>query len=183
MDVWTEDARVPRDLPLIRNRNGGDDGGGGRDDDHTRPPPPLSRRENLNHPPAPRTTEPPFSSDVTDTAGTTLLDDVAAEASDDPESIAGRPWTGPSCVRNYLVMGRLFKVHPDFDTAVEGILAGDAGGCVVLIHETTDEEWTRVVWSRLRGVLVPRGGHDFCDALMMAHASGLIPEGVPPLSD
>ncbi|CAM9713019.1 unnamed protein product, partial [Hapterophycus canaliculatus] len=61
------------------------------------------------------------------------------------------------CRRNYLVMGRLFKLHPDFDDAIEGILAGDADGCVVLIHETKDEEWTRAVWTRLKKALVPRG--------------------------
>jgi len=67
--------------------------------------------------------------------------------------------TGSPCLRNYLVLARLFKLHPDFDAAVEGILVADADGCVVLIHETTDEEWTRAVWSRLRGALVQRGRH------------------------
>lgn len=61
------------------------------------------------------------------------------------------------CLRTYLVLGRLFKLHPDFDVAIAGILAGDPFGCVVLIHETRDEEWTRVVWSRLRETLLPQG--------------------------
>ena len=65
---------------------------------------------------------------------------------------------GPTtCRQNYLVLGRLFKLHPDFDAAINMILAGDPGGCVVLIHETTDEELTRVVWDRLRGLLAPQG--------------------------
>ncbi len=51
----------------------------------------------------------------------------------------------------YLVLARMFKLHPDTHATVEGI----RGGCVVLIHETIDEELTRAVWSRLRGALVP----------------------------
>lgn len=84
---------------------------------------------------------------------------VAVLAHSKPESTSGEAWTGPSCLQNYLVLGRLFKLHPDFDAAIEGILVRDTGGCVVLIHETTDEEWTRVVWTRLREVLAPRGMH------------------------
>lgn len=92
------------------------------------------------------------------TAATTAATvDAATPAHSKAESITGEPWTGPRCLRNYLVLGRLFKLHPDFDAAIEGILVRDAGGCVVLIHETTDEEWTRVVWSRLRKLLFPRG--------------------------
>lgn len=70
------------------------------------------------------------------------------------------------CLRTYLVLGRLFKLHPDFDVAIAGILAGDPSGCVVLIHETRDEEWTRTVWSRLRETLLPQGigsGRDECE--------------------
>lgn len=66
----------------------------------------------------------------------------------------------PNCLRTYLVLGRLFKLHPDFDVAIAGILAGDPSGCVVLIHETRDEEWTRTVWDRLRQVLLPQGRYE-----------------------
>lgn len=84
---------------------------------------------------------------------------VLAHATDHRESrlIGGEAEASASCRQNYLVMGRLFKLHPNFDSAIEGILAGDASGCVILIHETRDEEWTRDVWKRLRKVLVPRG--------------------------
>lgn len=61
------------------------------------------------------------------------------------------------CRRTYLVLGRLFKLHPHFDAAIEGILAGDPRGCVLLIHETADEEWTRGVWRRLMAQLGPQG--------------------------
>lgn len=61
------------------------------------------------------------------------------------------------CLRTYVVLGRLFKLHPEFDAAIKGILARDREGCVLLMHETTDEEWTRCVWSRLRGILLPLG--------------------------
>lgn len=65
--------------------------------------------------------------------------------------------TAPSCLRTYLVFGRLFKLHSDFDPAIEGILVGDSAGCVVLIHETRDEEWTRAVWRTLIGKLASKG--------------------------
>lgn len=61
------------------------------------------------------------------------------------------------CRQTYLVFGRLFKLHYAFDTAVEGILAKDSEGCVVLIHETRDEAWTRAVWERLTRKLSPTG--------------------------
>lgn len=67
--------------------------------------------------------------------------------------------SGVPCLRTYLVLGRLFKLHPDFDAVITGVLAGDADGCVVLIHETRDEEWTRAVWSRLGELLVPLGNY------------------------
>lgn len=82
---------------------------------------------------------------------------VAARKHDEHDVTIGEQEAGPSCRHKYLVMGRLFKLHPDFDVAIEGILEGDKDGCVILIHETKDEEWTRVVWSRLRDVLAPRG--------------------------
>ncbi|CAN0554262.1 unnamed protein product, partial [Ectocarpus sp. 12 AP-2014] len=82
---------------------------------------------------------------------------VAARTHDEHDVTVGEQEAGPSCRQKYLVMGRLFKLHPDFDVAIEGILEGDEDGCVILIHETKDEEWTRVVWSRLRDVLAPRG--------------------------
>ena len=63
----------------------------------------------------------------------------------------------PKCLRTYLVFGRLFKLHPDFDVAIAGILSGDPSGCVVLIHETQNEDLTRAVWNRLRGMLLPQG--------------------------
>lgn len=81
----------------------------------------------------------------------TALDEMYDEELDPGGSDA------PKCLRTYLVLGRLFKLHPDFDVAIAGILSGDPSGCVVLIHETRDEEWTRTVWSRLRGMLLPQG--------------------------
>lgn len=53
------------------------------------------------------------------------------------------------CIHEYLILGRLFKLHPDFDTAVREILERDPAGCIVLIHETLNEDWTRAVWKRL----------------------------------
>lgn len=82
---------------------------------------------------------------------------VAARTHDEHDVTVGEPEAGPLCRHKYLVMGRLFKLHADFDAAIEGVLEGDKDGCVILIHETKDEEWTRVVWSRLRDVLAPRG--------------------------
>ena len=95
--------------------------------------------------------------DVADGPKTSHPRGGAVEASAGPDPVSGEAWLNASCSKNYLVLARLFKLHPDFDAAVEGILAGDAGGCVVLIHETRDEEWTQVVWNRLRERLVPRG--------------------------
>lgn len=66
-----------------------------------------------------------------------------------------------ACQHTYLVLGRLFKLHPDFDAGIEKILSGDPEGCVILIHETTDEEWTRAVWDRLTQLLVPQGKQHF----------------------
>ncbi|CAM9214198.1 unnamed protein product, partial [Discosporangium mesarthrocarpum] len=57
----------------------------------------------------------------------------------------------------YLVLGRLFKLHPEFDEAVAGILEEDPDGCVVLIHEKQEEEWTRAIWRRLMTKLTPLG--------------------------
>ncbi|CAM9670942.1 unnamed protein product [Ectocarpus sp. 6 AP-2014] len=91
------------------------------------------------------------------TPATAATTGVAARTHDEHDVTIGEQEAGPSCRHKYLVMGRLFKLHPDFDAAIEGILEGDKDGCVILIHETKDEEWTRVVWSRLRDVLAPRG--------------------------
>ncbi|CBJ29260.1 putative methyltransferase [Ectocarpus siliculosus] len=91
------------------------------------------------------------------TPATAATTGVAARTHNEHDVTIGEQDAGPSCRHKYLVMGRLFKLHPDFDAAIEGILEGDKDGCVILIHETKDEEWTRVVWSRLRDVLAPRG--------------------------
>lgn len=94
---------------------------------------------------------------TTTAAATAATVPITAAAHGAPPLMNDDPGAQLPCRRNYLVMGRLFKLHPDFDGAIEGILAGDTGGCVVLIHETKDEEWTRAVWSRLKEVLVPQG--------------------------
>lgn len=83
-------------------------------------------------------------------------DHTALDAKHDEKFRSGGS-NAPKCLRIYLVLGRLFKLHPDFDVAIAGILAGDPSGCVVLIHETQHEEWTRTVWNRLREVLLPQG--------------------------
>lgn len=62
-----------------------------------------------------------------------------------------------SCHRTYVVFGRLFKLHHDFDLTIEGIIAGDLNGCVILIHEKQDEAWTRAVWARLIRKLRSKG--------------------------
>ncbi|CAM9920099.1 unnamed protein product, partial [Choristocarpus tenellus] len=57
----------------------------------------------------------------------------------------------------YLVLGRLFKLHPDFDNAVMSILEEDINGRVVVIHEKQEGEWTRAIWERLQKKLTPKG--------------------------
>ncbi|CAM9390627.1 unnamed protein product, partial [Scytosiphon promiscuus] len=93
----------------------------------------------------------------TTAAATTAAVPSTTTAHGGPILVNDEPGVRRPCSRNYLVMGRLFKLHPGFDGAVEGILAGDPAGCVVLIHETKDEQLTRAVWSRLKDVLVPGG--------------------------
>lgn len=80
-----------------------------------------------------------------------------------------------ACQHTYLVLGRLFKLHPDFDAGIEKILAGDPEGCVILIHETTDEEWTRAVWDRLTQLLVPQGKRYY-------HNQSVLRKLAPPMS-
>lgn len=80
-----------------------------------------------------------------------------------------------ACQHTYLVLGRLFKLHPDFDAGIEKILSGDPKGCVILIHETTDEEWTRAVWDRLTHLLVPQGKQHY-------HNYNVLQKSVPPKS-
>uniref|UniRef100_A0A7S2CRM6 O-GlcNAc transferase C-terminal domain-containing protein n=1 Tax=Octactis speculum TaxID=3111310 RepID=A0A7S2CRM6_9STRA len=52
-------------------------------------------------------------------------------------------------VHTFLVLGRLFKLHPDFDEIILGILYADRLSCVVLIQER-HELWTARVWERLQ---------------------------------
>lgn len=147
MDVWTDNTVLPPDSPPIRN---------GADGDATWSPAP-GQPENLSATPEPHVAKPAPPSNATDVSGTSLSRAGAIEASTRYDSVSGEARLSPSCSRNYLVLARLFKMHPDFDAAIAGVLAGDADGCVVLIHETRDEEWTRVVLARLRELLVPRG--------------------------
>lgn len=147
MDVWTDNPGPPPESPPTRAGDG----------DATCSPA-SDQPENLSVAPAPGATKPGPPSNVTEVSRISLSRAGAVEASTRPRSsVSGEGWRSPSCVRHYLVLARLFKIHPDFEAAIAGVLAGDADGCVVLIHETRDEEWTRVVWARLRGVLVPQG--------------------------
>lgn len=145
MDVWLPQQESPS-TPK------------GDNSDATRSPG-SGRPETSSIAPVPSTTKPALPSNVTDVAGISLSRAGVVEASTNnkPDPVSGETRFNPSCSRNYLVLARLFKMHPGFDAAIEGILAGDDGGCVVLIHETRDEEWTRVVWTRLREALLPRG--------------------------
>lgn len=103
--------------------------------------------------------DPPTASTFTAKARAAIVDLDAPVAL--REEDAATDESGAECLRSYLVLGRLFKLHPKFDLAIEGILAGDVDGCVILIHETRDEEWTRAVWSRLRDSLVPQGAEKY----------------------
>lgn len=176
MDAWTADTTSEPTYDLNNENDNEND----NDNDHHGPPsfPTPGHAQRISQPFSTTTTKDLPISNVANTFKLTLphanlatsaaaishttaaAADVGVSAHSEAESISGEPWTGPSCLRNYLVLGRLFKLHPDFDAAIEGILVRDAGGCVVLIHETRDEEWTRVVWSRLRESLFPRGMYD-----------------------
>lgn len=147
LDDSTENPELPSGSPSTRN-----------DDSASTWSPAPDRPEILSTEPAAGSNKPASASNVTDLAGKALSRRAAAvEANTRSDPVGGEVWSNPLCSRIYLVLGRLFKLHPDFDAAIEGILAGDTNGCVVLIHETRDEEWTRVVWTRLRDVLVPKG--------------------------
>jgi hypothetical protein len=56
---------------------------------------------------------------------------------------------GDGAAHVYLVLGRLFKLHPAFDDALLGILARDDRAVVALIQER-QEPWTQAVWARLQ---------------------------------
>lgn len=73
----------------------------------------------------------------------------------------------PSCGALYLVPQTLYKLHPDFDRLVSGVLAADLSGCVVFIEAfeaSTTEGLVRRITRKLlaagvapeRVVFVPR---------------------------
>lgn len=136
MDLWTEIPELPPEFPSTRD--------GGDSDGAWSPAP--GQPENLSIALAPCTTKPVPPSNVTDGSEVYLCRAGAVEASARPDAVGIDARLNPLCSRNYLVLARLFKLHPGFDAAIEGILSGDAGECVVLTHETRDEVWTRVVW-------------------------------------
>lgn len=96
----------------------------------TRPPPPKSglvSRESLGIPPRPLSppgSAPPAFGLDTETASTSSRNDL-------PEDLASRSL---SCEALYLVPQTLYKLHPDFDTLVAGVLKADVSGCVVFIR-------------------------------------------------
>lgn len=116
MDAWRENPGLPPELPSTRDEVS----------DATRSPPPGGPK-NLSLAPAPRTTKPASSSDAEDVSGISLPRTAAVEANAGPERVSVEARFRPSCTRNHLVLARLFKMHPDFDAAIEGILAGDTG--------------------------------------------------------
>ncbi len=77
----------------------------------------------------------------------------------------------------YLCPQSLFKIHPDFDAAIMGILAGDADGWVVLL-DGQHSNWSDILKRRFkrsgndladRIVFIPRiGSRDFISLLQLA---------------
>lgn len=49
-----------------------------------------------------------------------------------------------------MVLGRLFKVHPDFESLVFDVLERDECGVVALISEKVGG-WNDKLWERMRG--------------------------------
>ena len=96
----------------------------------TRPPPPkpgLVNRESLGIPPhslAPLHSAPPAFG----------LDAEAATASSKLDGVEGLANGSLSCEALYLVPQTLYKLHPDFDMLVAGVLQADVSGCVVFIR-------------------------------------------------
>lgn len=62
-------------------------------------------------------------------SGSVQHDDVAGRIASDGE----RRSLPPSCGALYLVPQTLYKLHPDFDRLVAGVLRADLSGCVVFI--------------------------------------------------
>ena len=96
----------------------------------TRPPPPkpgLVSRESLGIPPRPvsppGSAPPAFGLDA-ETASTYPVNGI-------PEDLARGSL---SCEALYLVPQTLYKLHPDFDALVAGVLRADVSGCVVFIR-------------------------------------------------
>ncbi|CAM9796515.1 unnamed protein product, partial [Heterosigma akashiwo] len=60
------------------------------------------------------------------------------------------PVLPPPDAELYLVLGRLFKLHPDFDLAIIEILKGHANAHVVLIAEKHNNQITSLLWHRIK---------------------------------
>ena len=62
----------------------------------------------------------------------------------------------------YMVLGRLFKIHPTFESLVFDVLERDECGVVALISERVGG-WNEALWERMRdrhGERKEKGGRD-----------------------
>lgn len=124
----------------------------------------LVRLEHLNTAryspnPAPSLDEEPYSLGNGDDCGPSTMQGRVGEREDTLETF-GLAWNrffetfafpGQSCARStriFLVLGRLFKLHPDFDVIILRLLAAAPHAVVALITER-QEIWTSDVWARL----------------------------------
>ncbi|CAM9829476.1 unnamed protein product, partial [Heterosigma akashiwo] len=67
-----------------------------------------------------------------------------------PPPPGAAPVLPPPDAELYLVLGRLFKLHPDFDLAIIEILKGHANAHVVLIAEKHNNQITSLLWQRIK---------------------------------
>jgi hypothetical protein len=77
-------------------------------------------------------------------------DDLTSAGEGEGSSVSGSGGSGDSGGEThvYLVLGRLFKLHPDFDGALLEVLHRDQQSVIALIQER-QELWTQAVWRRL----------------------------------
>lgn len=118
----------------------------------TRPPPPkpgLVSREILGIPPHPLSplgsARPAFGLD-TGAASTSSRNGLAEELANG----------SLSCEALYLVPQTLYKLHPDFDTLVAGVLKADVSGCVVFIR-AFEKATTEALVGRMSKALLAAG--------------------------
>lgn len=119
-----------------------------------RPPPPkpdLVNRETLGIPPRPPTPTPLGSAPPAVNSDT--------EAALTPSKRGGTEGHANgrlSCEALYLVPQTLYKLHPDFDTLVAGVLKADVSGCVVFIR-AFETATTEGLVGRMSGALLAAG--------------------------